>query len=107
MQSNNPVFRRSEEFSRSGAAYQGYGQQGYQGYAPSPTGYGDPVPAPPTTGRTGVMTIDTVVQSTAITLGVILLTAAATWVLTPGFDDPNAIGVIGGFATYALSVAAE
>ena len=95
MQSNNPVFRRSDEFHRAGAAYQGY-SQGYPGYQPSPQGYGDPVAAPPV--QAGRMTIDTVVQSTAITLGVILLTAAATWVLTPSFDDPNAIGVIGAFA---------
>ncbi len=34
MQSNNPVFRRSEEFNQSSP----YGQTSYPGYAPSPQG---------------------------------------------------------------------
>ena len=29
------------------------------------------------------MTIDSVVQKTAISLGVVILTAAATWIVTP------------------------
>jgi len=95
MQSNNPVFRRSEEFSRAGASYQGQ-NQGYPGYQPSPQGYGDPVghgtPPVQTTDR---MTIDTVVQSTAITLGVVLITAAATWILTPDIDSEAAAGTLG------------
>ncbi len=126
MQSNNPVFRRSEEFHRggnaygnptyqgNGAAYQGYGEPGYQGYAPSPQGYGDPVGTgtPPTQTAGGRMTIDTVVQTTAITLGVIFVTAAATWFLTPSIiDDPEAaigpIGAavaIGSIAAFVLSL---
>ncbi|HWJ82056.1 MAG TPA: Bax inhibitor-1/YccA family protein [Nocardioides sp.] len=101
MQSNNPVFRRSEEFNRAnsygnrtypgnGAAYQGYGapQQQYTGYAPAPAGYGDPTTTAAGTGR---MTIDTVVQSTAITLGITIVTAALTWFLTPDVaTDPAA-----------------
>ena len=100
MQSNNPVFRRSEEFNRAGASGQygppqGYGQPG--AYAP---------PAPVTTDR---MTIDTVVQSTGITLGVVILAAAATWILTgditsdpegaiPGLSAAITIGSLGAFA---------
>ncbi len=124
MQSNNPVFRRSDEFHRGGAAYGNAGYQGYapsaqgeapgyQGYAPAPQGHGDPVGhgAPPQAG-TGRMTIDTVVQTTAITLGVIILTAAATWILTPDVaDDPEAaIGamtaalIIGSGAAFVLSL---
>ena len=96
MQSNNPVFRRSEEFNRSGAgAYQGFGQPGQ----PYP-GYGQPTPTP-TTG-TGRMTIDSVVQSTAITIGVTVLVAAATWVLTPGLDEVAAGESLG--ALYAAAV---
>ncbi|MEZ0578602.1 Bax inhibitor-1/YccA family protein [Nocardioides sp. MH1] len=107
MQSNNPVFRRSEEFNRAsygssqGYAPPGYGTQG-GGYAP---------PAPATTDR---MTIDTVVQSTAITLGVVVLTAAATWMLTGDVSDPdtadNAIAglgaalMIGSLGAFALSM---
>ncbi len=105
MQSNNPVFRRSEEFNRAAP----YGQAGYQGYAPQGQGeqggYAPPT-APPTTGR---MTIDTVVQSTAITLGVVVLAAAATWILTgditndpegaiPGLTAAVLIGSLGAFA---------
>lgn len=101
MQSNNPVFRRSEEFSRSGAGgYQGFGQgqpgQPYPGYGQP----GQPVPTP-TTG-TGRMTIDSVVQSTAITLAVTVLVAAATWVLTPGLDEVEAGESLG--ALYAAAV---
>lgn len=95
MQSNNPVFRRSEEFNRSPYG----GATGYQGYTPTQQydEFGRQTVTAPTHG-TGRMTIDSVVQSTAITLGVILLAAAATWILTPGFDDTNAVGVIGAFA---------
>ena len=32
------------------------------------------------------MTIDSVVQKTAIALGVVILTAAATWILSPEID---------------------
>ncbi len=82
MQSNNPVFRRSEEFNRSGAAaYQGFGQPQYDGYAQP----GYPAPEAPTAQRR--MTIDSVVMSTGITLGVVFLVAAATWILTPGLDE--------------------
>ena len=110
MKSNNPVFRRSEEFNQPSP----YGQTSYPGYAPSPQGYGSepgyaPPTAPPTTGR---MTIDTVVQSTAITLGVVILTAAATWILTGDItDDPEgaiptlgAAITIGSLGAFALSL---
>ena len=53
------------------------------------------------------MTIDTVVQKTGITLGVVVLFAAATWALTPEITSEAAlrslygisvVGAIGGFA---------
>lgn len=103
MQSNNPVFRRSEEFNRNssghqyagnGAPYQGYGQQQPRGYGEPGfglPGYGQPGGQPPAAPRpAGRMTIDSVVQTTAITLGVVLVVAAATWVLTPGLDEVSA-----------------
>ena len=81
MQSNNPVFRRSEEFRAGGTTYQGYGSD------PSTWGTGEPgapgqspTQAPPSTGP---MTIDSVVQKTAISIGIVMLAAIATWVLTP------------------------
>jgi len=125
MQSNNPVFRRSEEFNRNpygnptyagnGNAYQGYGapQTQYQGYAPPQQGYdehGRVVPPPPTQAPAGRMTIDTVVQSTAITLFVVLVTAAATWLLTPDIESEAAVGalslalIVGSGAAFILSL---
>lgn len=107
MQSNNPVFRRSEEFNQSSP----YGQTSYPGYAPSPQGRGgEPgIQAPPTADR---MTIDTVVQSTGLTLGVVILTAAATWFLTGDItNDPegaipalSAAVMIGSLGAFALSM---
>ena len=90
MQSNNPVFRRSEEFNRSGA--NAYGNQGYS-CRPQPSGAPD-VPGAPTQApvTTGPMTIDSVVQKTAITLGVVILAAAATWVMTPDISSLHGRG---------------
>lgn len=105
MQSNNPVFRRNEEFSRSGAAaYQGFGQPQYDGYAQP--GYATPE-APAGQGR---MTIDSVVQTTAITLGITILAAAATWFLTPAVENEEALGIlsaallVGSGAAFVLSL---
>jgi uncharacterized YccA/Bax inhibitor family protein len=68
MQSNNPVFARSQGFNgRGGTAYADFGAG---------------LPSTHTEAGTGRMTIDTVVQKTGITLGVLLLAAAATWILT-------------------------
>lgn len=96
MQSNNPVFRRSAEFNGSNA----YGQQTYagqpgygQGYGQpgGQPGYGDPstwdmsrATGPVSRGR---MTIDTVVQKTAFSVGTVILVALATWILTPSESD--------------------
>ena len=84
MKSNNPVFARSEEFNGtantsanpygnqtyagSGQAYPGYGQ------TPAGQGYGDPAQwGTGTPGQVdqGRMTVDSVVQKTAITLAVV------------------------------------
>ena len=90
MQSNNPVFRRSEEFQRSGA--NAYGNQtypgnggGYPGYGQTdPSTWGTGTPGTPThTTDQGRMTIDSVVQKTGISLAIVIVAALATWVLTP------------------------
>ncbi|MBC9734609.1 Bax inhibitor-1/YccA family membrane protein [Nocardioides marmotae] len=90
MQSNNPVFRRSEEFNRGGA--NAYGNQtyagngaGHAGYGTDPAQWGVGTPGAPTTPQVtgGPMTIDSVVQKTAMTLGTVIVAAFATWVLTP------------------------
>lgn len=73
MRTKNPVFNRSAAFSP---------QAGYQpGYAPQYQGQGfDPYAAPQPVER---MTMDDVVTKTALTLGVVVLTAAASWFLLP------------------------
>lgn len=97
MQSNNPVFRRSEEFNRSGA--NAYANQstagGYQGYGsdPSTWGIGEPGGTPETYARSGApMTIDSVVQKTAITVGIVFVAAFATWLMTPTIETTNDLG---------------
>jgi uncharacterized YccA/Bax inhibitor family protein len=80
MQSNNPVFRRSEEFNQANH----YGNQTYAGSGSVTAGFGD-APVGTQDMRVGgaPMTVDSVVQKTAISLAVVILTAAATWILTP------------------------
>jgi uncharacterized YccA/Bax inhibitor family protein len=112
MQSSNPVFRKAEGFNggsttypASGMSYPAYGNQ---------TTYDDPnrqnAPTGPLTTRSaGPMTIDSVVQKTGLTLLVVVLAAAATWVLTP---DPRVesaaslylLAMVGAFGGFALSL---
>jgi uncharacterized YccA/Bax inhibitor family protein len=121
MQSNNPVFRNSDEFngranaygnqvSGTGAAYPGYGQTD-----PSTWSVGTPTTPGDTRASTGPMTIDSVVQKTAIALFVVVAFAFATWVMTPalvsgGQLSNDAIGklygamTIGGLGAFALSM---
>jgi uncharacterized YccA/Bax inhibitor family protein len=114
MQSNNPVFRRSEEFNSANT----YGNQTYAGGGTPTAGFGEAPAGPgqwtgaPDTRTGGPMTIDSVVQKTAISLGVVIVTAAVTWLLTPDLrdlaDDPDTsiaplftalmIGSLGAFA---------
>ena len=82
MQSNNPVFRRSDAFN--GASTNAYGNQTYPGNGAAYQGYGQAPAydqpqygAPTTTGRP--MTIDSVVQKTAMALGVVIVFATLTW----------------------------
>jgi uncharacterized YccA/Bax inhibitor family protein len=110
MQSNNPIFRRSEEFQRGG----GTSHAGAGVSDPSTWSVGTPTSggyAPPTT--TAPMTIDSVVQKTAITLGVVILAAIATWWLTPEVTsdtEPADLGplfaavTIGSLGAFALSM---
>jgi uncharacterized YccA/Bax inhibitor family protein len=111
MQSRNPILNNSDTFNGRSAA--GYGHQaypargqGYQGYGqrPSPATQGG---APPSTWQYPTdqaleerMTIDSVVMRTAMTLGLVVLTGALTWILLPDGTDggSNLVGVawIGG-----------
>jgi len=112
MQSRNPIFARAEGFNgRSGG--QAYGNAIYPGTGPQGAGYSDPSqwgtgsPGQGTQVDQGRMTIDTVVQKTGITLGVVVLAAAATWFLTGDIDTQaqlnslyglSLFGALGGFA---------
>jgi uncharacterized YccA/Bax inhibitor family protein len=102
MQSNNPIFARSEAFNRAPANPYGGGI----GYAePETVGFetGSPVAAAP-------MTIDSVVQKTAISLAVVIVTAGITWLMTPDLDSLESLGplygalMIGSLGAFALSM---
>jgi uncharacterized YccA/Bax inhibitor family protein len=80
MKSNNPIFNRSEAFNGTqGHSYQQpYGNVGYADpQDPATWGTGAPVEQIQPSGR---MTIDSVVQKTAITLGITIVAAIATWI---------------------------
>jgi uncharacterized YccA/Bax inhibitor family protein len=116
MESKNPVFRRAEGFSgrnaQGNATYPGNGQT-YAGYGGDPSswstgsatatagGMQQGYDTPPTHVQAGDrMTIDSTVQKTGITLGVLVLAAAATWIFT---GDPNATTTLGERTTAADS----
>ena len=108
MQSSNPVFRRSEGFNgkstASGMSYPAYGTQTQT----DPYRQDAPIYAGPSTEAR--MTIDSVVQKTGITLGLTILVAVATWVLTPdpgtGVDAGSLylLLMVGAFGGFALSM---
>ena len=92
MQSHNPVFSRSDGFNGRAPQQSQYGYPTYPGAGPS-AGYGQPGYTDPSTWQTGTpggpavdqgrMTIDSVVVRTAMTLVVLVASAAATWALMP------------------------
>lgn len=96
MKSNNPVFARSEEFNR--ASSNAYGNQTYSGGGQTYPGYGDPSADPSTWGTgtpgqvdQGRMTVDSVVQKTAISIALVFVTAFATWWWIGDIVDVNVI----------------
>ena len=101
MQSRNPVFARSEGFNGRANAY---GNPTYAGNGQAYAGYGqaDAYGTPFT--HAGVdqrpMTIDSVVQKTGITLAVVFVAAALTWLGTGDVTDPNALRNIGALAGF-------
>jgi uncharacterized YccA/Bax inhibitor family protein len=118
MRSSNPVFARAEGFngrgSTSGMTYPGQNAPRAPQYS-SPSGmqpsYGGSSAPPGYEQSTGaVMTIDSVVQKTGITLGVTVLVAAATWFLTGPIDNPDTartlymLSMVGAFGGLALSM---
>jgi uncharacterized YccA/Bax inhibitor family protein len=103
MQSSNPVFARSEGFngrrtSQSGVTYPGYSDpSSWDAGSQQAPGYGAP------TRTTERMTIDSVVQKTGMTLGLVVLVSALTWVFMP----PALLGMawmVGAFAGLGLAL---
>lgn len=99
MESRNPVFARAEGFNGRANAY---GNQTYAGNGQAYAGFGqaDAWGAP-----TGIavdssrMTVDSVVSKTGITLGVVFLAAAATWIGTGDITSDTAVRTLGALAT--------
>ncbi len=119
MQSSNPVFRkadgfngRSQTYPASGMSYPAAGaasapRRGAQTYDPYTQGGG---PTGTQVDR-GPMTLDSVVQKTGLTLTVVVLLAAATWVLTPNPADPGVnasslylLAMVGAFGGFGLAM---
>jgi uncharacterized YccA/Bax inhibitor family protein len=92
MQSRNPILNSSSTFN--GRAAQQYGHQTYAAGGQGYQGYGQVPPRPASTDPSTwtypsgpslaePMTIDSVVMRTAITLGLVVLSGALTWVFVP------------------------
>ena len=121
MRSNNPVFARSEEFNR--ASSNAYGNQTYPAGGSSYPGYGDAGTDPSQWGTgtpgqvdQGRMTVDSVVQKTAIAIAVVFATAFATWWWIGDIVDVNGVSqeaysraltlaMLGAGAAFLLSLA--
>jgi uncharacterized YccA/Bax inhibitor family protein len=117
MQSSNPVFRKADGFNGRSASGMSYpsagGRASTQTYARTAGQTYDPYAGggTPTQVTGGPMTIDSVVQKTGITLGITILVAAATWVMTPQIDPETGaagplylLALIGAFGGFGLSM---
>jgi uncharacterized YccA/Bax inhibitor family protein len=111
MQSSNPVFARAEGFNGQRVQQYGHasypaGGQGYAGYGQVPPPSTDPstwhYPTGPVT--TERMTVDSVVNRTAISLLVVVAAAAATWILMPN-SYLRPAWLVGAFGSIGLSFA--
>jgi len=120
MQSNNPIFNRSEEFNpnlqtaSAGGAGVASGQPQYGAPVTDPSTWGTGTATQPSVGAP--MTIDSVVQKTAISLFIVIATAIATWAWTGDVIAPNgqvdsdvmakvyAAVTIGSLGAFALSM---
>ena len=89
MRSNNPVFTRSEEFNR--ASSNPYGNQTYAGGGQDYPGYGETGTGAPQVDQ-GRMTVDSVVQKTAISLVLVFAAAFATWWWIGDVTDTGDLG---------------
>jgi uncharacterized YccA/Bax inhibitor family protein len=79
LRSSNPILSKRDAFTPAAP----YGQQAYSQYGQDPYGrtpYGAPLQEQAPEGR---MTFDDVVTKTAVTMGVLAITAALAWLLVP------------------------
>jgi uncharacterized YccA/Bax inhibitor family protein len=119
MQSNNPVFRNSAAFNGQGNQANAYGNQTYPGNGASYPAYGagggmggyaDTATPTHTTSGSGRMTIDSVVQKTAFSLGIVVVAAAITWMMTGKITNDADVSklygamTIGSLGAFALSM---
>ncbi|MCX5147375.1 Bax inhibitor-1/YccA family protein [Streptomyces sp. NBC_00320] len=106
MRSSNPVFSR-RGFSRDSGGYAGFDAQHQQAgtnpYATNPYATDVATGMPQAPARAGVMTMDDVVSRTAMTLGMVILTATVAWIAMP--VDPANLGKSYGIAIGAALVA--
>lgn len=114
MQSKNPIFTRAEGFNGRASdngttSHPGKGQQ-YSGYGNDPSQWGTGAPGQVAQVDQGRMTIDSVVQKTGISLGIVVLFAIGTWILTGEPADPDALpllgtlSMVGALGAFALSM---
>ncbi|MGH3497030.1 MAG: Bax inhibitor-1/YccA family protein [Nocardioidaceae bacterium] len=111
MQSRNPVFARSDAFNGRGA--NAYGNPTYPGSGPY-TGYGHSDPSTWSVGSAtdveGRITVDSVVQKTAMTLGLLVAAAAVTWfvvgdtVLMANYQRAQTLAMGGAFVGFGLAL---
>lgn len=115
MQSSNPVFNRAEGFGGKADA-RAHANQSYAGNGITYPSYDAPrsggYPAAPAdgygTGPTGLdqrrMDIDSVVQKTGLTLGVAVVAAALTWLLSGDIITGNTVNTDVASRLYVLSM---
>jgi uncharacterized YccA/Bax inhibitor family protein len=101
--------------------FNAFGNRTYAGNGQPQSGFGDPstwgvgnagdvYTAPAPYAPTERITIDTVVQKTAMTLGVVVLAAFATWIMTPDIATTADLGplylalMVGSLGAFALSM---
>jgi uncharacterized YccA/Bax inhibitor family protein len=86
LRSSNPILSKRDAFTPAAPQYgQQFGQQPYQGYPGQGGGFGgpqDPRANAPQTVQ-GRMTLDDVITKTAVTIAVLVVTAALAWNFVP------------------------
>lgn len=99
MRSTNPVFARTEQFHGQPQAYQT--PAGYPG-SDQLGAYGSPTPG--AQRPAGLMTLDDVITKTAITMGVLFLTAALAYMFIPLalVSMTTIVAAIAGFVTVMM-----